>query len=143
MPDAPSRQAELHCPACRGAVRPDARFCFGCGHPFTDTPPTKPAESDPPAVIAATGRAGVAHAAWLFGLLLLSSLVAGMFSRSHASPWTEVVVDGVDAFFVLVFAGIRHRETFPLLGLLKIGIRDAAQLVAVALAFVIAMSLYF
>lgn len=66
-----------------------------------------------------------------------------MLDRENASPWPEAIASFIDAAIVLVFVGIRHREIVPLLKLHKLDRRNTIQLLALTLAFVLSMSLYF
>jgi hypothetical protein len=79
----------------------------------------------------------------LFGLLLASSLFLGIIGRFNDSPWSEAIVSAIDALIVIAFASLHYRQILPLLGLPKMGGRLALRLLAVAIGFAIAMTIYF
>jgi membrane protease YdiL (CAAX protease family) len=80
---------------------------------------------------------------WLFGLLLLSSLVLGIVSRFHFSPWLEVITSAVDGVLVFGFVISRFSALAPLLVLPRVDARAALELVLVSLGFALVLGGYF
>jgi len=144
MHDSSRNQTEQYCPICRRKLRPEARFCISCGRAIdisTDAPA--------PHELKQSGSSFKSH--WkeikqigcLFGLLLSSSFVLGMIGRFVSPPWPQTIASGADALIVFVFAGFRYREILPLLDWPKLSMRSVLELVALALAFIILLNLYF
>lgn len=136
-------EALLQCPACLRNVRPDTRFCPGCGQTLTAAP--APARND-----AAAARVRfdeqwgeLKWVGWVFGLLLATSFVFGIALQSDRSPWPVVVLSAVDAAIVLVAVGLRYRKLFFLFKFHPIGLRGLAALVAVAVVYVVTAGAYF
>ncbi|MGD0142613.1 MAG: CPBP family intramembrane glutamic endopeptidase [Rhizomicrobium sp.] len=145
MPDnAASAQAD-RCENCHKTLPAEAIFCPACGHSITDgggpfiLPAAVPARSE---YIAEQWNA-IRIVIWLFGLLLASSLVLGITHRFVKSPMPEAVISGIDAAIVLTFLILRYRNTFLLLRIPRLAPAQMLELIAIALACGLAISLYF
>jgi len=124
-------------------VRAGAQFCPNCGYaPGAAAAPARDVRQLSAGRFASHWNA-IKRVVWLFGLLLLSSLVLGFVERSDSSPWPDAVLTGIDAAIVLAFAVARRRDLLPLLGVPAMSARSVLGLGAIALAFVGAMSAYF
>jgi len=132
------------CPECGGLIRAGARFCSGCGHGVgaTAVVPAGARRPLPEGRFVANWN-DLKRTVWLFGLLLLSSLVFGFVFRVNTSPWTDAVFSAVDAAIVLVFVGGRHRELLPFLTVPHPSPRTALGLGGVSLLFLGVMTGYF
>ena len=144
MPDAGPGAAAYRCPVCQDVLRAGAHFCPNCGHTLGAATAAPARERRQPSA----GRFAahwneIKRVVWLFGLLLLSSLVLGFVERSNSSPWPDAVLTGIDAAVVLAFAATRYRDLLPLLGAPRMSLRLALGLGGLALVFVAAMSAYF
>lgn len=132
------------CPECGGLIRAGAQFCSSCGR-GVGAAAADPARGRWPIAdgrFAARWR-DLKRTVWLFGLLLLSSLVFGFVFRVDSSPWTDVVFSGADAAIVLAFVVGHLRELRPLLTVPRSDTRTALGLGTVALLFLGAMTGYF
>jgi uncharacterized protein len=133
------------CAICRKGLRDGALFCSGCGHPsagFTKAPPAS-LENNQPGERFKIDWSEVKQVGWLFGLLLLSSLVLGWVARANKGPWPETIAGGVDTVVVLAFVVARCRGVCALLRLPSLTTRRSIELVGLALVFVAGMSAYF
>jgi len=109
------------CSVCGGELRAAARFCTFCGKRASPAEPNlTPAaelESAPPdSASASTNRwHELRVVGWLFGLLLLSSLVWGIAYSIEPNgdflPWTTLI----EGLVIVGFAGYYRREIVPLL----------------------------
>src|SRR5271168_4046051 len=103
------------CGGCRKPLRLGAQFCPSCGCTAAGSaaqtvPFSPPSEPHRPVSIFDSQWREIKQVGWLFALLLGSSLIAGIFARFKPSPWLHVCVSSVDAFIVIVFALIHHRD---------------------------------
>lgn len=81
--------------------------------------------------------------AWLYGLLLVASLVMGLAMRAERSPWLLVGYSAASAVIILAFAAARWQK---LLFLFKLHVVDARRwlgIVGACVLFVVAMAVYF
>lgn len=141
-----SAEPVAHCLHCGHVLRAEAKFCSACGAPAD----AAGWEAPPREAHAARGQARfhlhlaeIKRIAWLFGLLLLTSLLFGTLAARDTTPWSDVVASLADAVIVFVFAGARFREIRPLLGLPRADRRRAALLLLLSLAFLALMWSYF
>jgi len=81
--------------------------------------------------------------AWLFGLLLATSLVSGLVDREYHSPWVDVIASSIDALLKLGFAIAKRTDVGPLFALPRCDRRSALMLVLLAVSFFALMSAYF
>lgn len=136
--------AEQNCHVCNHALRAGVLFCSNCGHSIADTA-TLPSHAN--VIQSSAGIASdwseIKRVGWLFGLLLLSSLVLGLVSRTDPSPWPDAIVSFIDAVIVLVFVGARRQDLLPLLRFPRLGAARLFELLGIALAFAVVMSVYF
>lgn len=137
-------EALAHCAACQRKLTVGTLFCPGCGQ-TVDGSAAAPERREK--VAAGTRFAGHWHelkrVGWLFGLLLATSLILGLASRSDDSPWPLVVMSAADASIVLVAAGLRWRKLLFLFRLHPIGTRRWMEILATSAAFVLVMHFYF
>lgn len=138
-------EAAALCAACQRPLRAGTRFCPACGQTLDASAPEPDRRRG---AVAAPGRFAehweeLKRTGWLFGLLLGTSLVHGLASRSDSSPWLLVAVSAVDAVIILVAAGLRWRKLLFLLRVHAIGARRWLEILAVSVAFVVLASLYF
>lgn len=135
------------CPGCRAPLRPGARYCRACGYALTISaiPAAPAASTESPSMRAkvALHWGEIKRVAWLFGLLLGSSLALGTIARFEPSPWVEVVVSGIDALIVVGFVIARRREVAPLLGLPRLHGTSLSRLLVTALGVGVALDVYF
>ena len=139
-------EAAGQCPACLRGIRAGTRFCPGCGQTLGAAPAAAPPGGGARSAAAARFAehwGELKGVLWLFGLLLATSFVAGLVSRTDSSPWPSVVVTAVDAAIVLVAAGLRRRRLVFLFKVHAIGARRALELAVASLLFLVAMSGYF
>jgi membrane protease YdiL (CAAX protease family) len=136
-----------HCPACHTPLRAAARFCSNCGSGLIASAIASPSAqtADPSSISAkvALRWRELKHVAWLFGLLLLSSLVFGIASRFNSSPWLFVTISVVDAAVVFGFVIGRFRMLTPLLTVPRVGRRTALELVLTSLGVALLLAGYF
>jgi membrane protease YdiL (CAAX protease family) len=120
------------------------QFCPGCGHTLAAWMPA-PARKDARVSSArfAEHWEELKRVGWLFGLLLGSSFVLGLASRSDSSPWPMVILSVIDAAIVIVAVGLRYRSLFFLFKVHPIGPSGWTALVAMAFLLVGGASLYF
>jgi membrane protease YdiL (CAAX protease family) len=144
MHDACPGATAYRCAGCQGVLRAGAQFCPSCGHTL-GAAAVEPARelSEPAAGRFASQWKDIKRVVWLFGLLLLSSLVLGFVVRSNSTPWPDAVLSGIDAAIVLAFAATRHRDLRPLLSTPRLNRRSVLALGGIALIFVAAMGAYF
>jgi membrane protease YdiL (CAAX protease family) len=147
MDELPSTEAGARCAACHAPVRAAARFCSNCGSGLTASaipPPSAPAVdlSSIEAKVAARWRE-LKRIGWLFGLLLLSSFVFGVVSRSYPSAWVNVTTSAVDAIVVFGFVISCFRTLAPLLVLPRVDARTASELVLASLGIALVLGGYF
>jgi uncharacterized protein len=147
MPDGLAAAAPC-CAGCRKPLRLGAQFCPSCGCTAAGSaaqavPFSPPIEPHPPGSVFDTQWREIKQVGWLFGLLLCSSLIAGIFVRFKPSPWLDVSASTVDAFIVMVFAVIHYRDIRPLIGRPALDFRGVVTLTMCGLIFVAAMSVYF
>jgi membrane protease YdiL (CAAX protease family) len=148
MPELQAGEPEYICGSCRQTLRKGAQFCSGCGYGHL-VEPAPPSYIESPFSDAQVNLRVSAHLnslkqiGVLFGLLLCSSFLLGLISRSTSSPWPDVIVSGIDALIVGVFVIIARRDVLPLLRAARISPRQAFGLAGVALAFMVAMAAYF
>jgi membrane protease YdiL (CAAX protease family) len=124
------------------------QFCPGCGCTAAGparkaAPSPPPIERRRPASVFDSHWREIQQVGWLFALLLGSSLIAGVFGRFKPSPWLDVSLSAVDAFIVMAFAVIHHRDIRPLIGRPALDLRGVVTLIMCGLIFVAAMSVYF
>lgn len=132
------------CPECGGLIRAGALFCSSCGRGVGAAAAVASRERKPIADGRFAARwSDLKRTVWLFGLLLLSSLVFGFVFRVDASPWTDAIFSGADAAIVLAFVAGHLREVGSLLTIRRLEPRTARALGLVALVFVGAMTGYF
>jgi membrane protease YdiL (CAAX protease family) len=145
MPEVGSPAAPAQCPMCQCPLRNVARFCPGCGH--TVTPSAAPLERAEPSAargLFAQHWGELKRVGCLFGLLLFSSLLAGMLAFAEAlSLWTAVVFSIVDALIVVGFAFPLRGELLPLLGRPRLDGRCALALSGAALFGLAIIGVYF
>ncbi|MBU1239576.1 CPBP family intramembrane metalloprotease [Myxococcota bacterium] len=102
------------CPHCSAPTRENARFCGKCGASFTgEILPRKPRPQ------AATYIQTMAPALYLWGLLVLSNVIIGLYIHfsKNTSPKSTLALLGVDSFLILLFVAIKSPRTFRLLRL--------------------------
>lgn len=104
-----------HCASCGAALRPAAKFCTRCGTATASSAPS-PAPAEVPKVQPAANRLReLSEVAWLYGLLLLSSLCFGIAYHFNPEadflPWQSLVFGAV----ILCFAIPYRSEITPLL----------------------------
>lgn len=138
-------EALAQCAACQRPLRAGTLFCPGCGQSLDASAPGPDRRRYE---AAAPGRFAehwdeLKRIGWLFGLLLATSLVHGLASRSETSPWLLAAMSAVDALIILVAAGLRWRKLLFLLRIHAIGARRWLEILAVSAAFVALMTLYF
>jgi membrane protease YdiL (CAAX protease family) len=80
---------------------------------------------------------------WLYSLLLLASLVLGIFARTDASPWPEVIVSAIDALIILAFFAKKFDSVLALLKSPKIHRKEGVRILAIAIGFIALMASYF
>ena len=80
---------------------------------------------------------------WLYGLLLLSSLVEGWISHVNASPLVLMITSAIDAIVVCGFAAVHRNKVGKLLARPNMDQRCVAELVTIAGLAIILLSLYF
>jgi len=125
-------------------ARAGASFCAGCGgnlqslnpglHQVTPTAPRAQVHEQ---------LLEIKRIAWLFGLLLLSSLVLGLVSRVNDSPWPEAMISALDALIIVAFA-VRYRTAIvPLLRLPQMRWLEGLQLIAMAVLFMLVLRAFF
>lgn len=141
-------EAVAQCAACQRKLRVGTLFCPGCGQTVDSAAGSAPAPQRRGDDSAARTRFSehwdeLKRIGWLFGLLLATSLVFGLVSRSESSPWPMVLVSAIDALIVLVAAGLRWRKLLFLFKIHPIGTRRWTEILATSVAFVLVMSLYF
>lgn len=85
----------------------------------------------------------VKHIAWLFGLLLSSSLLLGLASRWGDPLWLEICITGIDAIIISAFVWRNHQSIFPLLRLPDTTRRESGKLLGFSLLFLLALAVYF
>jgi len=143
-----------HCPCCQGKLRGGEKFCPACGAAL------EPA-AQPPAQLEAAPHVLEQNArqeqvsrfeeswselklvAWLYGALLLASLVVGWAGRNDTTPWSDVGGGIAEVVIVFAFVAFRYRDIAPLLGVPQDGRRSALKLLFLSLAFMALMELYF
>lgn len=161
--------AVQHCPKCQGVLRAGAKFCSACGaalDPAAEAP--APQLPEPAVLEAGAPEAGtpaqgapaqdalagqrsrfdlhwseIKLIAWLYGALLLASLIIGWVGRNDSTPWTDVGGSIAEVVIVFAFVGFRYRDVVPLLVVPQGGMRSAIKLVSLSLGFVALMQLYF
>ena len=131
------------CPECGGLIRAGAQFCSSCGCGIGAAVVRDRAQRAASESRFAARWSDLKRTVWLFGLLLLSSLVFGFVFRVDASPWTDVVFSAADAVIVLAFVAGHLRDLRPLLTVPRPDPRTALGLGTVALLFLGAMTGYF
>ncbi|MGH8707731.1 MAG: lysostaphin resistance A-like protein [Burkholderiales bacterium] len=138
-------EAAAQCAACQRPLRAGTLFCPGCGQTLDGSAPEPHRPRDDGAARSrfAEHWEELKRIGWLFGLLLATSLVYGLASPSDTSPWPLVVASAIDALIVLVAAGLRWRKLLFLFRIHPIGARRWMEILAVSLAFVGLMTLYF
>ena len=138
-------EAAAHCAACQRKLTVGALFCPGCGQTVDGSAPAPKRRADDSAVRTrfAEHWEELKGVAWLFGLLLATSLVFGLMSRSDSSPWPLVLQSAIDASIVVVAAGLRWRKLPFLFRIHPIGMRRWMEIFATSVAFVVVMALYF
>jgi uncharacterized protein len=137
-------EAATRCPECQARVRPDVRFCAACGQTLRSSaiPPAR-VKSIETRMRFATHWGELKRVGWLFGLLLLSSLVMGLMARVQSSPWLGGAISLVDATLVVYFAVSSRRQLRPLLGRPLLNRRRLFELLAASAALVACLSAYF
>jgi membrane protease YdiL (CAAX protease family) len=139
-----TEQPGLHCPRCQVPLRTGAKFCSACGAPADPAAiDTERRQTARDGARFALHWIGIQRIIFLFGLLLLSTLVLGMIGRDDTTPWSEVVMSVIDAVIVFAFAASRYWQILPLLGPPQADMREAIRLLALALAFIALMAGYF
>ena len=141
-------EAAAQCAACQRKLRVGTLFCPGCGQTVGSVAGSTPApgrRGDDSAVRRKFSEHWdeLKRVGWLFGLLLATSLVFGLVSRSESSPWPLVLASAIDALIVLVAAGLRWRKLLFLFRIHPIGMRRWMEILATSSAFVLVMTLYF
>lgn len=140
--------ASSDCSACGRPLREGARFCSHCGGEqlpdgvFAATQPAGLVEADA-ALAHGRQRADIRHAGGLFGVLLATSLIAGLAGSAGDLPRHMLVGGLVDLAIVLVFVVINRGLLAPLLAPWRPGLRQLAFLLGVCLAFIAAFTGYF
>ncbi|WP_081583612.1 CPBP family intramembrane glutamic endopeptidase [Noviherbaspirillum massiliense] len=148
MPELRPGEPESFCGSCGQALRLGAQFCSACGYSHL-TEPASPSGTETRLPVTQVNGLANAHlnalmqVGELFGLLLCSSLVLGLISRSTSSPWADVVFNGIDALVAGVFLMMTRRDVSPLLRAPAISLRQASGLAGSALVFMLAMAAYF
>jgi len=138
--------AVAQCAGCQRKLTAGTLFCPGCGQTVDGSAPAPTRRVDDTVV---RKRRFVEHwdelkhVGWLFGLLLATSLVFGLVTRSDASPWPLVLISAIDAVIVIVAAGLRWRKLTFLFRIHPIGMRRWIEILATSVAFVVVMTLYF
>jgi membrane protease YdiL (CAAX protease family) len=156
--------AARHCPRCQGKLREGDKFCPACGaaldsaaqlpehHPHPapaselETPELGTPELETPAELSARVELYWSEfklIGYLYGALLLASLIIGWVGSRDTTPWTDVGAGIAGVVIVLGFAVLRHRDVVPLLGMPQGGWRGAIKLVALSLAAVALLEIYF
>lgn len=137
--------AVAQCAGCQRRLRHGTLFCPGCGQSLDGSAPAPAARRDEGAVRAklADHAQELKRVGWLFGLLLAMSLLHGLVSRAEGSPWPMVAVSVIDALIVVAFAATRRRKLVFLFKVHPLGARRWVGILAVSVAFVLAMSLWF
>ena len=143
-------EAGQECPACHRRVRAGTRFCPGCGHNLVE--PALAVAGAPLPAQAAELTAGkrfvqlwdeLQRLAWLFGLLLATSFVFGIFWRGIRSPWLDVMQTVVMAAIILVALAQRFRRLEFIFRIHSSSAGEAAILVGIAVVFVALAGGYF
>jgi membrane protease YdiL (CAAX protease family) len=136
------------CSACEHPIRVGARFCPACGHSHTAEPPPSEravegvARVSLSAVISAQWTE-LTRIAWLYGLLLLSSLVFSWVMRFDESPWSGVAMAGIDAALIVGYAFVRRAEILELLCSPRLSMAVAARIAAITVVGVPVVVGYF
>lgn len=157
-------QPAAHCPRCQGTLRGGERFCPACGaaldpaarppDPGWDEPEVQESAVSPENGMQESARqerrahfeeywSELKLVGWLYGTLLLASLVVGWVGRNDTTPWSDVGGGIAEVVIVFAFVALRHRDIVPLLGLPQVGWRSALKLLFLSLAFMALMELYF
>lgn len=142
----------LLCAACERPMRAGARFCPSCGQTYTAPPPGEPVPSGPALERSTRPSLGAVVVAqwseltrigWLYGLLLLSSLIFAWIARLSPSPWTGVALAGFDAVLIVGYVVARPTEVLELLRLPRTTVRGALQMIGAACACTAVLVGYF
>jgi membrane protease YdiL (CAAX protease family) len=138
-------EAVAQCAACQRQLRAGTLFCPACGQTLDASAPEPHLRRDDGAARSrfAEHWEELKRIGWLFGLLLATSLVFGLASRSDTSAWPLVLLSAIDALIVLVAAGLRWRKLLFLFRIHPIGARRWLEILATSVAFVVVMALYF
>jgi CAAX protease family protein len=134
------------CAGCGRALRDGMRFCPGCGQArdaATPAPARPSGDQRAQAAGFAENWGELKRLAWLFGLLLASSFVAGIAQRWDPSPWPQVYMAIFDAVVIVVFAAIRYQQLVFLLRVHHIGGKRALWLAGASAVFIAIMAGYF
>jgi len=134
------------CAGCGRALRDGMRFCPGCGQ-ARDAATPAPARPSRDQRAQAAGFAEnwgeLKRLAWIFGLLLASSFVAGISQRWDPSPWPQVYMAIFDAAVIVVFAAVRYQQLVFLLRVHHISGKRALWLAGASVVFIAVMGSYF
>jgi uncharacterized protein len=110
-----SGQPDAQCAQCGAALRSAALFCARCGRSASPLPPEAQAVAEPVMTLTVDRGREMRTVAWLYGLLLLTSLCFGIAYHNEPDgdfdPWM-ILVDGI---IVLGFAGYYWKEIVALL----------------------------
>lgn len=137
----------LACGGCRRPLAPGTRFCPACGRSVDGSAPTPRRRAEDDTIVRKKRFTEhwdeLKRVAWLYGLLLVLSLLFGWTMRAGPSPATLVAFSAASAVIVTAFAVLRRRKIAFLFRIHPIGARGWIGIVGVSAAFVVAMFLYF
>ncbi len=147
----PETPLPFECSTCSRANRPTARFCAGCGAPRfpmeTSEDSASPSSDEQRADHRSRFRYRMKHLtlqAWLFGLLLLSSLALGLYSHGVAETMrAEAIAVGWDVAVVFAFSAAYWKDIRFLFVPRVPGFRPVGEVLVILMVFLVAFELGF